>query len=283
MSKATIAVTGATGQLGGRVAKKLDAQQIPSRLIVRDLSRAPDLQHAEAVAASYIERDSMLEALKGIETVFFVSGFESEDRLVHHKAAVEAFVESGVKRVVYTSFLGAASDATFTFARQHFVTEEYLRTAGLDYVALRNSLYLDVLPYFAVEGEIRCPAGHGRFAPVAREDIADVAVHALLDKEIKSGSYNVTGAELLSMQDVAALLSSIQGTTVKFVNEGVEEAYASRAHYDASDYEKEGWVTSYLAIARGEMNVVSDVVKKFTGHDPITPAAFLQALQNQKA
>ena len=40
---------------------------------------------------------------------------------------------------------------------------------------------------------------------------------------------------------------------MRFEDETVEQAYASRAHYGAPQFEVDGWVSSYLAIARGEM------------------------------
>jgi NAD(P)H dehydrogenase (quinone) len=259
------------------VASRLARQGVAQRLIVRDVARAPALEGAEVAAATYLDRPSMIAALRGIDTVFFVSGFEAEDRLRHHEAAVDAFVDAGVTRVVYTSFLGAAADATFTLARQHFHTEEYLAAAGLRFVALRNSLYIDVLPHLAADGVIRGPAGNGRFAPVSRDDIADVAVALLLDDAAETSRLAVTGPELVTMSEVAKMLAEHSGGPVIFVNETVDEAFASRAHYGAPAFEVEGWVTSYLAIAAGEMDVVSDTVARIAGHPPISPRAFLAA------
>lgn len=102
MKQIRIAVTGASGALGGRVVGRLADRAVAQRLIVRDASRAPKLAHAEVATAAFFERPAMVSALTGIETVFFVSAFETEDRLLHQKAAVDAFVEAGVKRVVYT-------------------------------------------------------------------------------------------------------------------------------------------------------------------------------------
>jgi uncharacterized protein YbjT (DUF2867 family) len=168
MAHPRIAVTGATGGLGGRVARRLAARGVAQRLIVRDAARAAKLANAEVATAAYLDRPAMASALHGIHTVFFVSAFEAADRLRHHKAAVDAFVEAGVRRVVYTSFLGTAPDATFTFARHHCQTEDYLEAAGLSFVALRNSLYADLMPHLVTDGVVRGPAGEGRFAPVGR-------------------------------------------------------------------------------------------------------------------
>lgn len=279
MAQPRIAVTGATGALGGRIARRLADRGVAQRLIVRDASRAPKLPGAEVATATYLDRPALVSALGGIDTVLFVSGFESEDRLRHHKAAVHAFVEAGVHRVVYTSFLGTASDATFTFARDHFHTEEYLEAAGLSFVALRNSLYGELMPLLVSDGVIRGPAGDGKFAPVSRDDIADVAVEVLLDDTHPTVRYDVTGPALLTMRDVAAPLSEAGGTTVRFVNETVPEAYESRAHFGAPKFEVDGWVTSYQAISLGEMEVLSDTVERVAGHPPKSLREALEATQ----
>jgi NAD(P)H dehydrogenase (quinone) len=55
-------------------------------------------------------------------------------------------VAAGVERIVYTSFIGAAADATFTFARDHFHTEEHIRAKGVSFTFSRQNLYMDLLP-----------------------------------------------------------------------------------------------------------------------------------------
>ena len=277
MDRIRLAVTGASGAVGGRVARRLADRGVAQRLIVRDAERAPKLENAEVATATYLDRPAMVAALRGIETVFFVSGFEAEDRLRHHKAAVDAFAEVGVSLVVYTSFLGAAPEATFTFARHHFHTEEYLEAAGLRFVALRNSLYADILPHLPTDGIIRGPAGDGVFAPVTRDDVADVAAAILLDDDHPTARYDVTGPALMTMGDVAAELSATGGKPVTFVNETLDEAYASRAHHGAPAFEVEGWVTSYHAIGLGEMAVVTDTVERLAGHPPLSLRSFLEA------
>ena len=275
MSKQRIAVTGATGTLGGNVARQLDARDIPTRLIVRDPARAPKLQHAEVAVASYADHEALVAALQDIDTVFFVSGFEAADRLDQHKAAIDAFVEAGVQRVVYTSFVNCTADSTFTFARDHYHTEQYMAAKGLSFAALRDNFYADMVPLLVTDGEIRGPAGEGRFAPVARTDVAAVAVAMLTDPAAPTGKFDVTGPELVTMAQAAALLTEVTGQTVTYRNETLAEAYASRAGFDVPKFEIDGWVTSYSGIAAGEFEVLSDTVERFTGQPPMTLKAFL--------
>jgi NAD(P)H dehydrogenase (quinone) len=272
-----IAVTGATGEIGGRVAAQLAARDTRQRLVVRDPARAPRLDHVEVVSVpSYGDGAAMRDGLRGIRTLFLVSGREQFDRLREHFSAIDAAVAAGVERIVYTSFLAAAPDATFTFARDHFHTEEHIRATGLAYTFLRSSMYLDYVPLFVSEdGVIRGPAGNGRVACVARDDVADVAAAVLTSTEHDGRTYDVTGPVAFTMAEAAVELSRATGRTISYEDETLEQARASRAGSGAEAWEIEGWVTSYAAIAAGEMDVVSDTVRAVAGHEPISLAQLL--------
>ena len=274
-----IGITGATGGLGGRVARRLAERGVVQRLVVRDASRAPSLPGAEvAVAADYADGEAMRRALEGVDTLFLVSAGEHPDRVSLHRSAVEAAAAAGVERVVYTSFLAAAPDTTFTFGRDHFHTEELIRAAGLGFTFLRDSMYLDYVPFFAsADGVIRGPAGDGRVGAVARHDVADTAVAALLDPQHEGREYEVTGREAYTLDEAARILTEVSGREVVYVEETLEEARTSRAPSGAPDWEIEGWVTSYAAIADGSLDVVTDTVKRLTGHEPMTLPEFLAA------
>jgi uncharacterized protein YbjT (DUF2867 family) len=274
-----IGVTGATGGLGGRVARQLAERGLEQRLIVRDASRAPSLPGAEVVEASdYGDGEAMRRALEGVGTLLLVSAGEHPDRVSLHRSAVDAAAAAGVERVVYTSFLAAAPDTTFTFGRDHFHTEELIKAAGLGWTFLRDSMYLDYVPFFAsAGGVIRGPAGTGRLGAVARDDVADTAVAALLDPQHEGRAYEVTGREAITLAEAAEIVGQVSGRKVVYVEETLEEARASRAPSGAPDWEIEGWVTSYAAIADGSLDVVTDTVLRLSGHQPMTLAEFLDA------
>jgi uncharacterized protein YbjT (DUF2867 family) len=273
-----IAVTGATGGVGGRVARRLAEAGAAQRLVVRDPTRAPALPGVDVARASYDDPASLRAALTGVPTLFLVSAGEHPDRVGLHRGAVDAALAAGVTRIVYLSFLAAAPDATFTFARDHWHTEEYLRGTGVALTILRDSIYQDMLPIFTgADGVIRGPAGDGRFAPVARDDIADAATAVLLGDGYDGRSYDLTGPALLTMAKAAEELTRAAGRPVRYQAETMAEAYASRAHYGAPDWEVNGWVTTYAAIASGELALVSDAVATLTGHPPMSFAGFLAA------
>ena len=126
-----LAVTGSTGWLGGLVAGDLAERGHPQRLVVRDASRAPVLPGAAVVQASYGDGGAAREALDGVGILFMVSAAEDEQRLDDHRTFVDAAVAAGVEHIVYVSFFGAAQDATFTLARDHWATEEHIKASGM--------------------------------------------------------------------------------------------------------------------------------------------------------
>jgi NAD(P)H dehydrogenase (quinone) len=281
-----IAVTGATGSLGRRVVDRLVAAgDAPLRLVVRDPARAPRVPGAEVVAnpGGYADPAGLRAALTGVHTLYLVSAAEAEDRLRQHLDAVHAAVAAGVQRIVYTSFVGARPDATFTLVRQHFATEAAIAAAGVRHTFLRHNMYADFVPFFATleEGRavIAAPAGDGRTGFVSRDDLADVATAVLLrdDEELDGQALDVTGPEALSMADAAAVLSEVTGRPAEYRPQTVEEAWATRRPSGHPDWEIEGWVTSYLAIAAGELATVTDVVPRLTGHPARTVADHLRA------
>jgi uncharacterized protein YbjT (DUF2867 family) len=205
------------------------------------------------------------------------SAGEAADRVRQHVDTIDATVAAGVERIVYLSFVGAAPEATFTLARDHWWTEEHVRASDVCATFLRDNLYLDMLPALAeADGVIRGPAGDGRVAAVARDDVADVAIPVLLGEGHDGRTYDVTGPGAITLQEVAEELSRVTGRIITYHPQTLEEAYASRASYGASEWEIEGWVTSYAAIAIGKMSVVSDTGGELTGHAPMTLAAFLR-------
>ena len=140
------ALTGATGRIGGRVAVRLATKGVPLRLLVRDPDRAPDLPGATPVVAPFADGDAVRAALAGVETAFMVSASEAADRAQQHVTFVEAAAAAGVRHLVYLSFQGASRESTFTFARDHAVTEEAIRASGMAWTFLRDSFYADFMP-----------------------------------------------------------------------------------------------------------------------------------------
>lgn len=273
----SLAITGSTGAVGGKVARRLAAQGVEQRLVLRDPSSAPDLPGAQAVAASdYGNYEEMVSALQGVETLFLVSFREAEDRLERQLRAVDAAAAAGVRRIVYLSFLNASADSTFILGRQHHATEEHIRQSGMGHTFLRSSFYADFVPFFTGDdGVIRAPAGDGKVSWICRDDIADTVVAAVQAQDYDGEALENSGPAALDFNETAEVLSRVTGKQISYVEETEEEAWESRRETGAPDWEIAGWVSSYLAVANGELALVSDTVEKLTGRPARDLESFL--------
>lgn len=264
-----LAITGATGAIGGGVLHALAAHAPIA--VVRDASRAPE--GFDVRVATYADEAACERAFAGVEVLLMVSAAESATRRQEHRSCIAAAAHAGVRHIVYTSFAGAAPDATFTLGRDHFDAEQAIAASGMTSTILRDDFYLDVLPEFAdAEGVIRGPAGTGRVAAVARADVVDVAAAVLRETSAHEGRIlTLTGAEALTLDEVAERAGRVLGRTLRFEDETVEAAYAWRSErYGAAAWQLDAWVSTYTAIADGSVAAVTDDVELVLGRRPRT-------------
>jgi NAD(P)H dehydrogenase (quinone) len=304
-----LAVTGGTGEVGRRVAKHLADLGIAQRLIVRDPQRAPQLPGAEIVqASSYGDAVAMGQGLTGVDKLFMISaqdmmGFirlcarnkipvPRYDRVQLQTALAAAAAAVGVQHIIYLSFVSAAEDATFILARDHYHTEEYIRSIGIPFTFLRQCLYMDnAAAHASDDGVIRGPAGEGRVSWVSRDDVADVAVAVLTGSGHEGCTYDVTGPEALTLAETAEILSAVVGRKISYRALSPHEV---RIHRNASrlekweaeiraltgsgigQYELEVWISHFLQMATGQASNVSDTVPRLTKHKGQTLTEYLQ-------
>lgn len=288
-----IGITGATGNIGAIAARALinglllsegaaDSQAGGASTMLRLFSRRPETLAEEYGAPrdglEFAELDFRRpdpSVLADLDVVLFVSATETEDRAEVQEGFVEALRAAAVKHVVYTSFAGASATATFTYARVHYATEEAIKASGMGYTFLRDNFYLDVLPLYADHnGVISGPAGDGAVAAVAREDVADVAttiLRALANGQRSLGdsqTYTLSGPEALTLSEVAHILSEVTGRTYSYHDQTVEQARQSRLSYNPEPWQMDGWISTYTAIAAGELSEVTADVERILGRKP---------------
>jgi uncharacterized protein YbjT (DUF2867 family) len=265
----TVAVTGATGALGSRIARRLAEHGVPQLLLARDPDRLPDLPRAEHRGpAAYADGPAVRDAVQGATTLVLVSGRPTGRRLEEHATVVEAATGAGVERVIYVSLLGAAPDATYRNARDHWLTEQYLFSADVRHTVVRAGIYAST-PASLADHELvlRGPGGSGRAAFVAHEDIAAVITTLIVDDtaEHDGAVIEVTGPAALTLEEAIAQIAEASGRPYRYVPETLEEAFARRYRMGLSGEQIESWISWYLAIANGGLATVSDVVPRLTG------------------
>lgn len=278
MSK--IALTGVTGKLGGMVAKLFLDEKIEVRNLARTPEKAKKLGFEKIFKSNYDISEETIKSLKGIEVLFMVSGSENPNRLQQHKDFIDSAKMAGVKHIVYTSFYNASKNSIFTLGRDHFETEQYIKSKDFKYTFIRDNFYMDFFIEMCMEyGEIKGPAENGKCSAVVRSDIAKVIVKILKNPEKwENQILNMTGQEELSIEEITKIVSEYTGKEIKFINETVEEAYESRKVWEAEKWQYDAWVTTYTAIAKGEQSRISNDIEKVLGRKPTTLKEYLEKL-----
>jgi NAD(P)H dehydrogenase (quinone) len=273
-----IVVTGATGHVGGLVARELEQRGEPMRLAVHDLSRTPKIDGADVVRADYGDPASLDDALHEGDRVFMVSMHRGPDeRLRLHRGFVEAAARQRVGYVVYLSFVAAGPDAIFLHARSHGATEQMLRDADLPFTSIRNGMYADDIPgWFDAEGINRSPGGIGHMSFSYRPELAEVIAVALTEPGHEGRIYDVTTPESVTLGELAGIASDVTGDDYRYEPEDDDWWEARWRAKGKADWGIEAGLTSFEALRRGEFDVVTNDYRAVTGRDPLSIAQIIE-------
>ena len=217
-----IAIAGATGQLGRVTVQKLKEKTAAENLValVRTPEKATDLG-IEARAFDYTKPGNLVEALKGVDKLFLISGNEIGQREIQHKNVINAAKEAGVKSVIYTSLLHAAT-SEMALAAEHAATEKALIDSGISYTILRNGWYTENYAG-SIAGAIQAggfigSAGDGKISSATREDFAEAAAVVLTTEGHENKIYELGGDEAYTLSDLAAEISKQTGKNIPYNN-----------------------------------------------------------------
>jgi NAD(P)H dehydrogenase (quinone) len=213
----SIAITGATGQLGRLAIAALKARGASPIALARDPAKAADLG-VEARAFDYTSADPAI--LKGIDTLVLISSSDFNDRAGQHRKVIAAAKAAGVKRLIYTSILkGDASP--MILAADHIATEAAIRDSGIPATILRNGWYTEnytgALGAAVQHGAIIGAAGQGRVTSAARKDYAEAIAVTALDDSHANKIYELAGDTAHSGADFAAAVAKAAGKPVAYV------------------------------------------------------------------
>jgi NAD(P)H dehydrogenase (quinone) len=226
MTHNRILVTGATGRIGGAVAAQLLEKGIPTRAMVhRDDARSTRLRTlgAEVVVADMFDIQQVSVAMDGVDRLYFNPPYHpyALDSAVTFAVAAR---RSGVEVVVALGQWLASPDHPALSTRQAWLTDKLFELLpDTAHVAVDPGFfadnYLQLVGMAAQLGVLPVPTGTGRNAPPSNEDIARVAVGALLDPHRHDGrAYRPTGPELLSGADIAEAVGAALGRRVRHID-----------------------------------------------------------------
>src|SRR6201993_1970387 len=225
MTNTRVLVTGATGKIGGAVAAQLLEKGVPTRALVhRDDGRSARLRvlGAEIVVADMFDIQQVAAAVDGVDRLFFNPPYHPHalDSAVSFAVAAR---RSGVQAVVALGQWLSSPEHPSLMPRQHWLTDKLFGLLpDTAHVAIDPGFfadnYLQFIGMAAQLGVLPAPTGGGRNAPPSNEDIARVAVGALLDPHRHDGrAYRPTGPTLLSGTEIADAIGEALGRRVRHI------------------------------------------------------------------
>lgn len=287
-----IIVSGASGGFGRSTVNKL-LESVPAENLILTTRTPSKLSEYAALGAhvrlaDYDKPETLEEAFAGGDSMLLISTARVGSRVGQHRSAIAAAKAAGVRKVVYTSIIGAGDEANPAIVTlDHRATETDLRNSGLRWNILRDAQYAEALadmvaPVAVATGEWFASEAEGKVALVSRDDCVASAAAILQGAGTDNTAYNITGPELLSYREVAAMVTEISGRPVAYKVVSDDERFAQwdaigvpRTALDDMSSSPIPWcsedmVTFGRAIREGYMADISDSVLELTGTPPMS-------------
>ncbi len=268
----TILITGATGDVGSRVARQLIAQGIRPRILVRSAEKAQAVfgQSAEICVGDFGEPASIRAAMRGVHTLFLVNvGPEIPQR---DEGVATIARKEEVRRIVKLSSLDV--QLGLAIGAWHEKGEAAIRASGVPFTFVRPTGFMSNLLAWAhpikTEGIVRSSTGNGRRPFIHSEDIAAVSVAALLDEEYAGRILSVTGPKALTFGDATQIIAQAIGKELVYRTISDEEAGERYSRISDSPEETAAHVALWRAIREGRLAATTDEVEKILGREPIS-------------
>jgi NAD(P)H dehydrogenase (quinone) len=285
----SVIVTGAAGHLGRLVAEQLLERLAPEHLILvtrrPEALRALRARGADVRYGNFDEPASLGDAFAGGRRMLLISTDAVGRRVSQHHAAINAAVTAGVDHVVFTSVVNpVAANPVGAIAREQGKTESMLHRSGLGWTVLRFGSFAELqLPPAATAVQNRriiTNSGDGRIVPISRHDCAEAAAITLTTEGHTGKTYDITGAEAMSQDDLAELYSDLSGQQVNVV-QLTDMMLTSVLVGIGTQMSIAYGITAFgRAMRQGYFDVVDPAFERLTGH---APASLREVLTEQRA
>lgn len=291
-----VIMTGVDGNFGGYSARRI-LQLLPAEKLIFTSPNKEGLKKFEGTGAElrYADFNSSVqlkEAFQGGDTLLLISmPFVGEKRRKAHQNAIDAAVECGVKRIVYTSIVGAGNPECEAYEIvDHKYTEEYIKSQDVNYVILRDGQYAEAMvsayeeAHNATNGVISNNMGNGHMAYVSRDDCAEAAACVAAGAGEDNSIYYISGPEAITIADYVKTANEVTGNKVVYNEITDDEMYA---YFDSLGVPRgtegkwaetaknfpfcsDGMVTFGRAIRLEQMNDCTTDFEKLTGKQPMS-------------
>lgn len=273
-----ILVTGATGNVGREVIRRLEQNNVP----LRALSRKPDAvkctEKIEWVKDDFTDANSLAQAVAGVDKIVLISPAHP-DMVAYQTAVLKAAHAAGVKHIVKLSGLGAGPGAAIRLPRLHYEIEQKIIDAGIPYTFIRPNLFMQVLlgsaDSIANEGAIYAPAGEGAISFTDVNDIANVITCAIGQPGHENKIYEITGPDALTYGHVAELIGNVLGKSIRYVAVSPEVARESMLSSGMDPWLANAFLELFSIYRAGYgATVSSGTVREITGLSPTSLSVF---------
>lgn len=266
----TFLITGATGNIGSRVIKRLIERNIRPRVFVRDLAKARGKfgDDVDVFVGDLGDPEGVVHALKGVDALMLITSGSDLARHDHMAAAAARAAKVGLI-VKLSSYDAQDKIGTGVW---HAKGEAAISEAGVPHIFIRPSGFMDNALFWAplikAQGQVRSPTADGAVAFIHPDDIADVAVEAL------SGNHDepclpITGPRALTFAQMTSIIGAALGRALRYEVCSDEAVSQQMAALNVAEAVIDARLSTMKAIREDRYAEVSDVVQHVLGRPPI--------------
>jgi len=220
-----VLVIGAAGKTGRAVTRALVERGVGVRAAIhqgrRSRIHADDLVHP--IPLDLVTGVGVEAAVAGASAVYHLAPNVHPDEVLMAIRVADAAAQQGVSRFVYHSVLNP-SDASMPHHLRKAKAEKAVRTRLASATILRPTAYLQNLDRPARHGRIEVPYSLDTpFTNVDLDDVADVAARVLTEDGHDGATYDLVGAEQLSVREMARIATEVLGHRVGAVSVPLDE------------------------------------------------------------
>ena len=276
-----ILFTGLTGAVGTEILKLLPEFDIQARGLIRDPAKAAALEDAgvEVVTGDLGNPDDVRAALQGCDKAFLLMA-NAREQLELEKGFVDAARAAGVGYLVKMSANGANSNSTSLLKRYHGDSERHIRESGLGYTLVRPNFFMQNMLHIAAsivaEDKFYMPMRDGQVGIIDVRDVARFILAVLTGSGHDGETYEITGPELVSFQDIAAQLSEVMGREISYVDVPAEDFKQSLVHWVPDEWYVDTVSEMFELTAQGRGALLTGNYTRVTGREPATLRQFFR-------
>jgi uncharacterized protein YbjT (DUF2867 family) len=275
MTQTKILISGATGNVGTQLVKRLAALNISFKALVRNNDNSEllkSLPQAEIIIGDLADESALVEAMQGIEKAFLLTN-SSEQAEQLQLNFVHAAHRAGVKHIIKLSQFAADENSPVRFLRYHAKVENKIKELELNYTFLRPNLYMQGLiafkDYIKNDGNFYASVGNAAVSAVDIRDIAAVAAKALTETGHENKIYTITGKEAITHDQMAEIFSRVLDREIRFIDVAPDQMEVAVKAAGFPEWQVGGLIEDYAHYARGEAAAVYNTVRDVTNVDPI--------------